>query len=348
MAAITVFFAHAEFVSLWTDHGVWTDLQNRAVFWHNQAVDVFFVLSGFILLYVHPPAGPIRWRDYVIARVARIYPLYIVATLLTAALFMAGSQRKGAAPFEKFSPQLLLENVLGVQQWSFHRGFEGSINFPAWSVSVELLLYVTLFPILWLFLRRIKVPGFGAWTLCALLLTTNGFVYALEKDLASGLFLLLRGYTAFAGGGFLYRALESGAARPPTKALLALSILVFSATAADFLPRAWLALSSLPLLYCVSQSNAFFRPPAVERTCRLLGDLSYGIYLLHFPIIKATRLFTGVWIVDAHYDVAISWSKKLLFVASTVGLVFLGAYLSYRYFETPARKWIRRRLAGET
>ncbi len=346
VAAITVFMAHAEFASLWPG-GTLSFFQDRLLFWHNEAVDLFFVLSGFILLYVHPPAAGIRWRSYLAARAARIYPLYLVSTVVTIALFFAGSLKKGLDPLVKTPSSLILENLLGIQQWTLDRGFATSINTPSWSVSVELLLYISLFPLLWTFLRKTAIGGAVSWILCLLCLLSNGFLYLFEAHFPAGAFLILRGITAFAGGAFFYRALEAGAARPPARALLIFSLVLFASSALQVVPRVWLALCSIPLLYCISQSNEFFRSPRLSKPCLMLGEMSFGIYLLHYPVTKATRLLTGVWIMDSHYDPGVPALQKALFLFLTVFTVFGGAYLSYRFFENPARKWLRTRLSAK-
>lgn len=68
---------------------------------------------------------------------------------------------------------------------------------------------------------------------------------------------------------------------------------------------------------------------------RFVGDVSYGIYLFHIPV---------MWLVLP----VISPGGRLftLGMAVTVALVFLAAWASYRFVETPIRRGVRRRLEG--
>src|SRR5579883_2462326 len=116
-------------------------------------VDLFFVLSGFVLAlnYGGKFAQGWRaeaWRDFLLRRVARIYPLYAVL-LFGALLYMAmGLGRSYAMPLLPY-PRLPhpvaveLANVVMVQSW----GIGPSLDGTAWSLSAEWAAYV-LFPLL--------------------------------------------------------------------------------------------------------------------------------------------------------------------------------------------------------
>lgn len=112
------------------------------------AVDLFFVLSGFVmaLTYGHLFQNGFKSIDYKIfmeRRFARIYPLYIFATILAIFhehIFLL-------KPYDPETPPLAVRNVTThvflIQAWGFSKSYMGT----TWSISSEMLAYV-LFPIL--------------------------------------------------------------------------------------------------------------------------------------------------------------------------------------------------------
>lgn len=119
----------------WFDHGY-------------LAVDLFFVLSGFIIAYNYLDAFPSftwgRYLRFLGVRIARIYPLHLFMLLLfllnPLAITLAASQ---AVDWTRYSPGYFLLSVLLLQNW----GFTGNLawNVPAWSISTEWMAYL-LFP----------------------------------------------------------------------------------------------------------------------------------------------------------------------------------------------------------
>ena len=98
------------------------------------AVDLFFVLSGFVFAHVYLSkellAGPGALKDFAIARLARLYPLHIVTLCLALAMFPAAQDNTGSAfLFHVLMLQALAEPV------------RHTFNGPAWSVSVEMFCY---------------------------------------------------------------------------------------------------------------------------------------------------------------------------------------------------------------
>ncbi len=121
-------------------------------------IDLFFVLSGFVMALTYGPVfqGKFGIGDYIgflYKRLGRIYPLYLFVTLLMA-----------ARGFLSFAPvaidrQTLVSNVFLVQAW----GFADSIGGPTWSISTEFFVYL-IFPLL-VYLNRDR--GFVAITIAA-------------------------------------------------------------------------------------------------------------------------------------------------------------------------------------
>jgi peptidoglycan/LPS O-acetylase OafA/YrhL len=137
IAALFVLFSHVSFQNL--SDGQLSILASMGV----QAVDVFFVLSGFVIAHICSTRER-NARDYFVSRAARIYSVAIPALILTAILDSIG-QRESAAtyegPFQPLAPGLLIRSVLFMgEQWTAHR-FPGS-NGPYWSLGFEVWYYV--------------------------------------------------------------------------------------------------------------------------------------------------------------------------------------------------------------
>ncbi len=108
-----------------------------------QAVDVFFVLSGFVIAHVCTTRERDA-RNYMISRASRIYSVAIPALILTVIVDGIGIRvnpgvYQGAV--QDMSPGLLLRSVLFMgEQWNAHR-FPGC-NGPYWSLGFEVWYYV--------------------------------------------------------------------------------------------------------------------------------------------------------------------------------------------------------------
>ena len=117
-------------------------------------VDFFFVLSGFIILYVHADdrGRPERLRNYAYRRVVRIYPIYWAVTLaMIAASFVVPS----IAALPAMAPDHLLLSFFLLPQSGY------PLVSVAWSLQHEMLFYV-LFGIL-IVNRKLGLAVFAIW-----------------------------------------------------------------------------------------------------------------------------------------------------------------------------------------
>lgn len=98
----------------------------------NNAVSFFYCLSGFIMATVYQT--PMNWfekKEYWVARVARIYPVYLLALALSVIWISAST------------PAQIVLSALLLQSWV--PGYPLTLNAPGWSLSVEALFYL-VFP----------------------------------------------------------------------------------------------------------------------------------------------------------------------------------------------------------
>ena len=112
------------------------------------AVDVFFVLSGFILTLVYRDLIGPGSKEFALRRICRIYPLHLcIMTLLGVAGLYTALSTGTAHPWADFWPTLLL-----VQPYL---DITSAWNLPSWSLGVELICYV-LFPLANIVMRSAK------------------------------------------------------------------------------------------------------------------------------------------------------------------------------------------------
>ena len=137
LAAIMVMLSHISYAGL--TMGQMAFMRSVGV----QAVDIFFVLSGFVIAHVCATTEQDA-RGYFISRAARIYSVAIPALVLTYALDAVGIRLDPstyASNYQAFSPGLVVRSVLFIgEQWNAHR-FPGSDG-PYWSLGFEVWYYV--------------------------------------------------------------------------------------------------------------------------------------------------------------------------------------------------------------
>ena len=127
-----------------------------------QGVDLFFILSGFVLAWTYLDRMGDTWSTretlrFLWLRLARVWPVYLV-TLHLAALWVIFTLNVGHVPFEHVGEMLTatsyLRQLFMVQLW-FEPFFDGtSWDGPAWSISAEWLAYL-VFGLLVLVLFRV-------------------------------------------------------------------------------------------------------------------------------------------------------------------------------------------------
>jgi peptidoglycan/LPS O-acetylase OafA/YrhL len=118
-------------------------------------VSLFFVLSGFILAYTYiGDDGALRgtWKDFLFARFARVYPVYIFALLIALPIFIdislvhpVGVMKLKDTIRTAFLTPLLLQGWTPRRAWMW--------NGPGWSLSAEAFFYL-LFPSIGVWLAK--------------------------------------------------------------------------------------------------------------------------------------------------------------------------------------------------
>ncbi len=310
------------------------------IFWANEAVDLFFMLSGFIFCYTHSSVGTIDWRQFYIARFARIYPVYALAVSVVIGLDLVTYLRYNAIS-RSLSPLRITKNLLGVQAWWGHATSE-SINLPSWSVSAEIFLYVACFPLLILLfgtsarssvLRCIVLATLGALSIAGC------YHYGHLHDAPRP---IIRGVAGFSIGFVLCSLLrtQQWRCRHPLGLAIAglLSLYLFGFLQLAFLP--WLnhvamMLGFVCLVYGTFENESLPGQILSARCFQFLGTISYSLYLWHIPAMlflhRAAKYVTGSDGIE----------KSQWFVIILLPWVMGLSIISYYCFEAPLRGRIR-------
>jgi peptidoglycan/LPS O-acetylase OafA/YrhL len=103
------------------------------------AVDLFFLMSGFVMAHVYGRLLAANWREhwrrFVIARFARLYPVFAVTLVV---MFVAVALSHIPLTYVLFSGRTLALQPLMLQQWTSGLSW----NYPSWSISTETEAYV--------------------------------------------------------------------------------------------------------------------------------------------------------------------------------------------------------------
>jgi peptidoglycan/LPS O-acetylase OafA/YrhL len=311
----------------------------------SSAVSVFFLLSGFILTYTHLETGDslalptlnVDITRFWTTRFLRIYPAYSVAFILSApfavAQFRVSDGHYGAS-FAKITVYLLMLQAWIPDLWHYW-------NYPAWSLSAEAFFYA-LFPALVVIIAARKlgdrlflaVAWMAGLIVPILVLDRVEYQWLLASPplhLPEFIFGMLAGKQFIANG--LRPPLTSSRFRRWAGPIAAIAIVL--ADGCGWFPPALLDHALLAplvgiLFFSLARNESRILAFLRWRPIVYLGEVSYGIYILQFPV------FTGCFVIAKR--LGIPWDTYTTFMVGSAVLV-IAASLSFELIETPARRW---------
>jgi len=347
IAAVSVFMAHMR--DTLGDHGFAVAVPDplvRLFLSGGRQVDIFFVLSGFILAMNYrdwfKDAVPLAsYRTFLQRRFARIYPLHFVMLILVIGFVVAGRALGAHSYFglDRFRWVDLPEHFLLIHAWGLFSEGPGEWNPPSWSISIEALAYL-LFPLAMWLIARFR-PRFVWLPLLAGVAIGFGLNAVTHWGL-SGFPGLARGLSEFLLGCLLMNLYGSPAAawlqRNPGASAAALLLIVTYLLTPD--TGFVIAIGAAPLLLTLCKDNAVSRFFAWQPVY-FLGEISYSIYLGHFLFSSiAYRLVNESWMKTGALPMAAG-------IATIMAFVLAMSTLCYYLVERPGRDLLsgRRRTA---
>lgn len=248
------------------------------------AVQSFFVVSGFLIFMSYENSRGIR--NYIGKRIRRIYPAYVFVVIVFA---LAGFIFSSASWHAYFSLPLLKYLIANLAFLNFvHPDLPGlfqnnllhAVNGALWTLKIEVMFYVAVPIVVMAFARFGKFPVFVflyvasiTYSLIMAMMaerTGLGFYWELQRQLPGQLCFFIVG----ALGYYYFQHLDRYAI---PLVMVALICFLFQ----DWLP--WMAIQPLALGILVVVAACIF--PYVGNFGRY-GDFSYGIYIVHFPILQ--------------------------------------------------------------
>ncbi len=309
------------------------------------AVDIFMVLSGFVLARssdadVRVPFALAQVWRFLVRRLARIYPVYLLSSLVCALLVATGL---GVWGDPVLSVPMVLTNLAMAQSWG---GPYDGLNAVSWSISTEWAANL-LFPLFGVLFLRASLR----WSLAAAAATLAGLVLfaAFSHGTAPDdppMFGALTWYsfpgamvrcvTEFMLGMACWRLRRDVAATawlggdaPLGFALLAMAVMtLFQAMDMVFL------LLACGVIIGFSHERGWVAAAFAGALPRWLGTISFSLYLWHIPMLQLAPFLTaamtraGVWQ---------AWGMAHLVLMLAVMAV---SALSYSRIERPAQRFV--------
>lgn len=328
-AALHVVLYHC-MAGLLADHAPWAEQIMRVGF---VSVQLFFMLSGYVLAYNYfPDAKPIDAKKFLWLRFARIYPLYLLAFLISTPSAIAAI-RNGYGAAAVLVKSLTFAGLALTLLHAWHPTTAMGWNVPSWSVSVETFFYLT-FPFVGYWVARLARPATLAIAMMIAAVALPLVLIPLGVSPRILYYNPLAHFPYFVLGIALHRIeLPSFLRRGANWAVLA--TLVFLAVshsvnrdevgAFNAPVFAWLILS-------LSSGEGIAAKFLAWSPIVFLGEVSFGVYLLQDPVRYGFLALMG----------QTEWHPTWPLVALYVGLLIAASSASFLWFETPARRWLRK------
>lgn len=305
------------------------------------AVDFFFCLSGYVLCSAYRPKlqTGMSFMAFARVRVIRLMPLILIGTALSA-LYLVGKATLLRDATIKPS-EIALATLLGMFCLPFSRADHAiggpqvfPLNGPQYTLFLELIANIA-----WPLARRLDalLPAFLVVVLCYSLTAKFGMGGDTAGTFLSG---FPRVFGAYYLGVLLYH-LQKNSNWFSHKVWTWLFIPASIATVAlmwqpSELPllAQWLwCLSAMPILVLGGSLTAV--SGRVRRISLLLGEVSYPVYALHYPLF--------VWI-NGIFQQLVHHKEPVVEAVLFAPLILIVSYLTLRFVDIPARKWLAQRL----
>ncbi|WP_278551012.1 acyltransferase family protein [Elizabethkingia bruuniana] len=314
------------------------------------AVDFFFILSGFVMGYAYSDRwGTMTTKDFIKRRIIRLHPMVVMGALIGGILFYtqvcAVWDVSKVSAISLFGATLLNALLIPATPGTEVRGLGEMfpLNGPSWSLFFEYIgsiLYA-------LIIRRFSTKALLALVIAAGLGLGAFAIFGPYGDICAGFSLTGTEFTAgflrfmfsFSAGLLLFRIFK------PLKikgAFWICSIILVTLLAIPRIGGAehlWMnglydtvcCVIFFPILLWLGASEKSTNQ-LTNRICKFLGDLSYPLYMVHYPFIYLYY----AWVKNGNLTFEQSFPGA---AAVVLGSIIL-AYLCLKFYDIPVRKYL--------
>ena len=344
IAATAVCLSHIAFFWVETAHATGPILRILRAFmmWGHPAVILFFALSGFVLMLSCRAAPDMGYWPYLVQRMFRIYPAYLVTLVIVAVTTLIVGPVAQPWMTRFMIDTMPVVDRLGIVDAAgllFTLRSHVQLNVITWSLVHE-VRFSLLFPLLaGIAVVRPALFGVGSVALYLVTLPLLGAAglapyYMLSDDIADSILITTHYLPCFGIGMVAAMAHDRRAPGDPGMllpgAVMAGSLLVPRYVHDDLLLALWAAIvTSVVARHFVFAELLRWRPLVA------LGRLSYSLYLVHFPI---------VWFL---FYAAAGHLGPLATSVLAVAASLAGAWVLNVAVERPCARWGRTRRTGE-
>jgi peptidoglycan/LPS O-acetylase OafA/YrhL len=329
-------------------------LGHSAMFWPGfptlplvPLVDIFFILSGFVLAFAYEPRFDkgMTTRQFMLARVVRLYPLYILGIAMGTLVHLYAYY--GDSPETSLSGLLLnsAPAFLMIPWMDPNSEYIYAANVPAWTLFFELvinLLYILIYPLI----RRMS--GLLVVVTLSIGLFLAMAVYYDTTDLGSRWTEFWGGFgrvgCTFFTGVLIYRLMGKPKETSSRRSLISVPLILLILFYGIGAPEPWSLIRDIILVTLVGPVLLWLflivQPPRWLQTIfASLGGMSYALYILHFPVYETVK--------------RIAWKYPVILETPALGsFIVLGismaiSFVAWQWYDEPVRaainKWLKER-----
>lgn len=296
------------------------------------SVDLFFILSGFIMMYVHKSdfeegVTVNKYVSFIGSRIVRVWPAYILWLSLNIILLF--KHNNAPSMIQTFA------NFFMIQNWMLSKSIVGT----GWSLSVEFFVYF-FFPIICFIFSRGRKNILITLAICLSSIvfisiykikfitgTQDSFSGPMDLISYDGTGALIRGLSEFSLGVssfFVFRYMSSKDRISNITCFLSLVAIIVSMLNKSY--DILFIVSSFFLIPSLASSSNLITKIIGSRVPFFLGKISYSLYLCHIPLAYSLYSFFSKHISSDYFSDSVT---KLLLSCLTLSFCIAIAWASY-------------------